>query len=242
MGRWISRDPLGERGGSNTYKILNNDLLFHVDFLGLTEVDAAIARSQAKSLVEDARESNRKQLEKRRDEQNERARRVDETMKKNAERGDYKCCDDKKNAEGKQRLQNAHANAKARVNTEFKPDPSDPDSGPSCKNTHRWILEEMGSFPTCWTCALEERDGLAYRRRIQHLGIGDHCTIRCIAVDKSGKVKDQLFFDYAYNYADKYDEFKTDYPSIPENNGIPYHPGPTPLQCVNCNVRVSPRE
>ena len=35
IGRWISRDPIGEKGGVNIYTILNNDLISNCDPLGL---------------------------------------------------------------------------------------------------------------------------------------------------------------------------------------------------------------
>ena len=34
-GRWMSRDPIGERGGKNLYVLLNNQSTIHVDYLGL---------------------------------------------------------------------------------------------------------------------------------------------------------------------------------------------------------------
>ena len=37
MGRWLSRDPIGERGGYNLYGMVGNDLLNGVDILGLKE-------------------------------------------------------------------------------------------------------------------------------------------------------------------------------------------------------------
>ena len=39
-GRWLSRDPIGERGGVNLYSILNNNILNKTDNLGCLEVDA----------------------------------------------------------------------------------------------------------------------------------------------------------------------------------------------------------
>lgn len=36
IGRWLSRDPIGERGGNNLYAIADNDLIDHVDSLGQT--------------------------------------------------------------------------------------------------------------------------------------------------------------------------------------------------------------
>jgi RHS repeat-associated protein len=35
LGRWISRDPIGEKGGWNLFSITHNNLLSNVDFLGL---------------------------------------------------------------------------------------------------------------------------------------------------------------------------------------------------------------
>ncbi len=36
-GRWLSRDPIGERGGENLYGFVGNDAISYVDILGLTE-------------------------------------------------------------------------------------------------------------------------------------------------------------------------------------------------------------
>ena len=38
MGRWFSRDPIGQIGGKNFNNYLNNDIVNTVDFLGLTTV------------------------------------------------------------------------------------------------------------------------------------------------------------------------------------------------------------
>ncbi len=35
LGRWISRDPIGEQGGNNTYAAVENDLINNVDIIGL---------------------------------------------------------------------------------------------------------------------------------------------------------------------------------------------------------------
>ena len=35
MGRWISRDPIGEKGGANIYGFVNNNAITHLDILGL---------------------------------------------------------------------------------------------------------------------------------------------------------------------------------------------------------------
>ncbi len=39
-GRWLSRDPIGEKGGVNLYGFVANDPLNQVDFLGLTTVQS----------------------------------------------------------------------------------------------------------------------------------------------------------------------------------------------------------
>ncbi|MEO0415726.1 MAG: RHS repeat-associated core domain-containing protein, partial [Verrucomicrobiota bacterium] len=40
QGRWASRDPIGERGGTNLYGFVGNDGVGAVDILGLQEVDS----------------------------------------------------------------------------------------------------------------------------------------------------------------------------------------------------------
>jgi RHS repeat-associated protein len=37
--RWLSRDPIGERGGNNLYSLLQSDSINRVDILGLAELD-----------------------------------------------------------------------------------------------------------------------------------------------------------------------------------------------------------
>jgi uncharacterized protein RhaS with RHS repeats len=37
LGRWLGRDPIGERGGVNLYRFVRNDGVNGVDFLGLAE-------------------------------------------------------------------------------------------------------------------------------------------------------------------------------------------------------------
>ena len=39
FGRWINRDPIGERGGRNLYAMLANDSVGNVDALGLARED-----------------------------------------------------------------------------------------------------------------------------------------------------------------------------------------------------------
>src|SRR5690606_32954149 len=36
LGRWLNRDPIGERGGLNLYGFVNNDGVNDADYLGLT--------------------------------------------------------------------------------------------------------------------------------------------------------------------------------------------------------------
>ena len=36
-GRWLNRDPIGERGGINLYGMIVNDCINNIDFLGLAE-------------------------------------------------------------------------------------------------------------------------------------------------------------------------------------------------------------
>jgi RHS repeat-associated protein len=42
LGRWLSRDPVGEEGGANRYSAVRNSLMNDVDALGLVPVDASI--------------------------------------------------------------------------------------------------------------------------------------------------------------------------------------------------------
>lgn len=42
LGRWPSRDPIGEEGGANRYSAVRNSLINDVDALGLVPVDASI--------------------------------------------------------------------------------------------------------------------------------------------------------------------------------------------------------
>ena len=37
LGKWISRDRIGEQGGNNLYDLLNNDSIARIDYLGLLE-------------------------------------------------------------------------------------------------------------------------------------------------------------------------------------------------------------
>jgi len=45
LGRWISRDPIGEKGGLNSYVSLDNDPASRIDALGLFAADAGIGGS-----------------------------------------------------------------------------------------------------------------------------------------------------------------------------------------------------
>jgi RHS repeat-associated protein len=42
VGRWVSRDPIGEQGGINLYGMVGNDGVGRVDVLGLTDVDLEV--------------------------------------------------------------------------------------------------------------------------------------------------------------------------------------------------------
>jgi RHS repeat-associated protein len=42
LGRWLSRDPIGERGGLNVYGFIRNGSLFRMDMLGLEEVKESV--------------------------------------------------------------------------------------------------------------------------------------------------------------------------------------------------------
>ena len=43
-GRWLNRDPIGERGGVNLYGMVGNDAVGRVDVLGLTDIKVTLTR------------------------------------------------------------------------------------------------------------------------------------------------------------------------------------------------------
>jgi RHS repeat-associated protein len=51
LGRWLSRDPISERGGMNLYGFVNNDAIAHVDASGLMHVRDVVAIAQAVNAV-----------------------------------------------------------------------------------------------------------------------------------------------------------------------------------------------
>ena len=50
-GKWLSKDPAGERGGINLYGFLHNDGIDHVDYLGLIKYSAIQSMVQATDVV-----------------------------------------------------------------------------------------------------------------------------------------------------------------------------------------------
>ena len=44
MGRWLSRDPIGEAGGVNLYGFVGNDAVDKADFLGLSDIKVVLSR------------------------------------------------------------------------------------------------------------------------------------------------------------------------------------------------------
>jgi len=50
-GRWLSRDPIGVRGGRNVYAFLDNDALGRIDFLGLCKIGDKVYKIGAKALA-----------------------------------------------------------------------------------------------------------------------------------------------------------------------------------------------
>ena len=52
-GRWASRDPIGERGGLNIYAMVNNDLVNHLDLLGLWDISRDVSKRWATVTAED---------------------------------------------------------------------------------------------------------------------------------------------------------------------------------------------
>ena len=47
IGRWISRDPIEEDGGVDLYGFLSNDVLSHIDMLGLADIIISLNRASA---------------------------------------------------------------------------------------------------------------------------------------------------------------------------------------------------
>lgn len=47
LGRWISRDPIGEHGGVNLYQMVGNNVVNRIDYLGLAECEFAYAVGHA---------------------------------------------------------------------------------------------------------------------------------------------------------------------------------------------------
>ncbi len=56
-GRWLNRDPIGELGGNNLYRVVHNDCVNRVDPLGLIDANSTVAEIEAEvsSLIQDAR-------------------------------------------------------------------------------------------------------------------------------------------------------------------------------------------
>ena len=54
-GRWLNRDPIGERGGFNLYSMVSNDGINNVDLLGL-EPDLDEIEQRYRNMIKDARE------------------------------------------------------------------------------------------------------------------------------------------------------------------------------------------
>ena len=70
MGRWINRDPIGELGGANLYRMVENDAINSTDYLGLISslhvnpgaTGAALGGSAAKAARDARKRAKKKKL------------------------------------------------------------------------------------------------------------------------------------------------------------------------------------
>lgn len=58
LGRWVNRDPIGERGGANTRVLLDNNAINYIDTLGLKGMKFKVEKCQAVLIIGHGSDSN----------------------------------------------------------------------------------------------------------------------------------------------------------------------------------------
>jgi RHS repeat-associated protein len=103
------------------------------------------------------------------------------------------CCDDDKIEEGRRTLRRRYLQAVQAATALGLTPVNPPKQGATCKNSSLDFINWLLPYPPCWYCYLEERDYTANDPNDQGF---DHQVIICNAYGSLGSIKKQIMFDW----------------------------------------------
>jgi RHS repeat-associated protein len=131
VGKWLSRDSIGELGNANIYGFISNDPVNSVDVIGMIGYSPSVPYVPPPSIPPPA-------------------------LKRVPPLHGLGCCDDNRIEEGASMLKARYAAVITVMNTRFKPAETG-EKGATCKTSTSDIIEWLLPTPNCWACYLELR-------------------------------------------------------------------------------------
>lgn len=195
LGRWLSRDPIGENGGVNLYEFVGNNSIKNSDLFGLatTSEDSGYITTPVDYMTfEEAREKAQ----------------------------DHKCCNKEKIDDGEQELKRRFDILKNdNIKSGIKPF-GEVDSTDSCIQVNTDILVNLATnlsvkqmnlkpadnplvgIPKCWSCKLENRIAAKkYDSVVNSFFARDHWVVVCTAKNEDLSNGKEIVFDYWNKFA-----------------------------------------
>jgi len=205
IGRWLSRDPIAERGGVNLYGMCENNTIWKFDSNGKSprfSNEPSQPNDPETCKVDPSFNKAMEELKKE----------LEQDKLKKATAATHTCCSDAKIIEGKKKLLDQYDKFDKATK------PSTPPGGgwwnwhanDSCQNVNFQLGVNL-TVPACWECTMTHREP----------GVGttfiDHWWVTCNATGSDGTNSDKLILDYWRQYTGSDDsEYWRKWPFIGE--------------------------
>jgi RHS repeat-associated protein len=181
-GKWLSRDPIEERGGYLLYAFVGNNPISRIDKLGLTTGQLELQCCRRKQAGDPPPPPS--------------------ATKGYSPKRNYPgvstgcaltCCDDQTIEKGRMTLRDHYFQA-VQAAKAIGLTPVDPgEKGATCKLSSIDFINWLAPYPPCWYCYLEERDRSP--NDVNELD-KDHQVIICNAYGYLGEIRKQIMFDW----------------------------------------------
>ncbi len=170
-GRWLSRDPIGEKGGRNLYGFVRNTSVTAIDALGLSYMPYPFPHDIPDTPPQYPPPTPFPQ--------------------KFLKKYDCSCCGAKEIADGKTELIDRFKQAKSNLDTRgLQPNADAEKAGEApCDTSNGAILQFMNPTPRCWICYMDRRFDNSW------ISVWDENFIHCYTMNNQG-IKDELILDW----------------------------------------------